>query len=71
MIKPINEFFEAVMVMAEDEAVRNNRLALLKQVTKLSNVIGDLRKLSTLSILHFKDHRFTILDFLYFIKETY
>lgn len=36
--EPITEFFESVMVMAEDESVRTNRLALL------SGIDGDLKK---------------------------
>ena len=29
MKRPIDEFFDRVMVMVEDETIRNNRLALL------------------------------------------
>ncbi len=41
----INRFFDAVMVMDNDAAVRNNRLALLSQVTVLTKEIGDLSKI--------------------------
>ena len=33
--EPIDNFFDAVMVMVEDEAIRRNRLALLTKVRKL------------------------------------
>jgi len=46
MKKPIDEFFDGVMVMAEDEAIRNNRLALLDGIGKLFLRIADFSKLS-------------------------
>ncbi|MBS4007039.1 MAG: glycine--tRNA ligase subunit beta [Clostridium sp.] len=42
---PIDGFFSAVMVMAEDEAVKENRLALLGYVRDLFLVLGDLGKI--------------------------
>lgn len=42
---PVNEFFNAVMVMAEDPRVRNNRLGLLTQLVDLSRSVGDLSKI--------------------------
>lgn len=39
--QPIESFFENVMVMAEDEQVRVNRLALLKQIAKLIFAYAD------------------------------
>ena len=42
---PIEGFFSAVMVMAEDEAVKENRLALLSYVRDLFLVLGDLGKI--------------------------
>ncbi len=45
LIPAINEFFDKVLVMAEDEAVRRNRLALVGQVANLSSGIADLSKL--------------------------
>ncbi|MBS3887252.1 MAG: glycine--tRNA ligase subunit beta [Dethiobacter sp.] len=42
---PIDDFFSAVMVMAEDEAVKGNRLALLTYVRDLFLVLGDLGKI--------------------------
>jgi len=45
LIPSINTFFDKVLVMAEDEAVRRNRLALVGQLANLSNGIADLSKL--------------------------
>jgi len=44
--KPIDDFFNGVMVMVEDEAVRNNRLALLDKIGCLFLRIGDFSKLT-------------------------
>jgi len=38
----IDEFFESVMVMVEDEKVRNNRLALLASVSRFMASVADL-----------------------------
>lgn len=38
---PVDQFFEDVMVMAEDEAVRNNRLALLARLDALCTSVAD------------------------------
>jgi glycyl-tRNA synthetase beta chain len=46
MKKPIDEFFDGVMVMVEDEAIRNNRLALLDGIGKLFLRIADFSKLT-------------------------
>ena len=46
MRKPIDDFFEGVMVMAPDEAVRNNRLALLDKIGALFLRAGDFSKLA-------------------------
>lgn len=43
--EPINAFFDAVMVMAEDEAVRANRLAVLSAVAGDVNRFADFTKL--------------------------
>jgi glycyl-tRNA synthetase beta chain len=45
LIPAITAFFDKVMVMAEDEKVRKNRLALVGQVASLSKGIADLSKL--------------------------
>jgi glycyl-tRNA synthetase beta chain len=43
---PIDEFFDRVMVMVEDEAIRNNRLGLLDKIGKLFLRIADFSKLT-------------------------
>ena len=40
--KPMNDFFEKVMVNAEDEKVRHNRFALLNELRTLLNCVGKL-----------------------------
>jgi glycyl-tRNA synthetase beta chain len=45
--KEVDEFFDKVMVMAEDPAVRENRLALLKKLGDLMNQVADISKLAT------------------------
>lgn len=42
---PVNEFFDRVMVMDENEAKRNNRLALLRDVLTLLGGVADLSRL--------------------------
>jgi glycyl-tRNA synthetase beta chain len=46
MKKPIDDFFDGVMVMVEDEAIRNNRLALLDEIGKLFLRIANFSKLT-------------------------
>ena len=46
MKRPIDEFFDGVMVMVEDEAIRNNRLALLDKIGQLFLKIADFSKLT-------------------------
>ena len=41
----IDKFFEQVMVMAEDEAVRRNRLALLAQLLREFTTIADFSEI--------------------------
>ena len=43
---PIDRFFDDVMVMAEDEALRNNRLALLGELRALFLHVADISRLS-------------------------
>ncbi len=43
---PIDRFFDEVMVMADDEAIRRNRLALLQQTGALFLSIADLAQLN-------------------------
>jgi len=43
--KAVDSFFEEVMVMAEDEAVRKNRLALLAELLREFTTIADFSEL--------------------------
>ncbi|MDR1425166.1 MAG: glycine--tRNA ligase subunit beta [Azoarcus sp.] len=43
---PVDEFFDKVMVNAEEAALRANRLALLKRLRSAMNRVADLSKLS-------------------------
>lgn len=45
LIPTINQFFEAVLVMAEDPAVRANRLGLLQRIANMAKGLADLSKL--------------------------
>jgi glycyl-tRNA synthetase len=45
LIPSINAFFDKVLVMADDEKVKQNRLALVGQIAGLSEGIADLSKL--------------------------
>lgn len=40
--KPVDQFFDEVMVMVEDEAIRNNRLTLLRHLRQLFFQIADI-----------------------------
>ena len=42
VIEPVNAFFDNVMVMDEDENVKNNRLAMLEEVRGIVDAVGDL-----------------------------
>jgi glycyl-tRNA synthetase beta chain len=42
---PVDQFFSNVLVMADDEAVRRNRLGLLAEVVRLVRPIADLSRL--------------------------
>lgn len=43
---PVDRFFDDVMVMADDEAVRDNRLALLSELRALFLDVADISRLS-------------------------
>ena len=43
---PVDRFFDDVMVMADDEAVKNNRLALLGELRSLFLDVADISRLS-------------------------
>ena len=45
--EPVDSFFDEVMVMAEDDAVRNNRLALLNRLRNLFLRVADISLLPT------------------------
>ncbi len=45
--EPVDSFFDEVMVMADDEAVRNNRLALLNRLRNLFLRVADISLLPT------------------------
>ena len=42
---PVDRYFDEVMVMAEEEAVRNNRLALLKRLNRLFIGVADISRI--------------------------
>jgi len=44
--KPVDAFFDSVMVMAEQEALRRNRLALLSDLREAMNRVADISKLA-------------------------
>lgn len=44
--EPVDAFFDGVMVMADDSALRENRLALLAQISGLFETIADFSKIS-------------------------
>jgi len=41
----VNEFFDKVLVMDEDQFLRENRLGLLQRVSKLASAVADFSKL--------------------------
>lgn len=45
LVQPINAFFDNVMVMVEDETIRQNRLALLQDIRDLTNGYADFSQL--------------------------
>ena len=52
---PIDAFFDSLMVVADDPAVRRNRLALLDQLSRLTNDVADLSKLTVKNTTDNKD----------------
>jgi len=46
MKEPVDLFFDEVMVMADDEKIRDNRLSLLTAISQLFLKIGDFSKMS-------------------------
>jgi glycyl-tRNA synthetase len=45
LVRPIDRFFEDVFVMVDEQAVRENRLALLQRIAALTEGIVDLTKI--------------------------
>ena len=43
--KPVDDFFDQVMVMADNEAIKNNRIALLHKMSSLFLHVADLSRL--------------------------
>jgi glycyl-tRNA synthetase beta chain len=43
--KPVDDFFDSVMVMADDEKIKNNRIALLNQMSSLFLRVADMSRL--------------------------
>ena len=43
---PIDTFFDKVMVMAEDERVRANRLALLTAIARMFGQVADFSRIA-------------------------
>ncbi|MBL0699841.1 MAG: glycine--tRNA ligase subunit beta [Desulfosarcina sp.] len=47
MRAPVDDFFDEVLVMADDLKIRNNRLALLGKIAELFNNFADFSRIST------------------------
>lgn len=45
LINPVDTYFEKVFVMTDDQRVKNNRLAMLRQIAALSDGILDFTQL--------------------------
>nr|HID58035.1 glycine--tRNA ligase subunit beta [Desulfobacterales bacterium] len=45
--QPVDEFFDGVMVMVQDDALRKNRLALLQKISQLFSLFADFSRIST------------------------
>jgi len=43
---PVDRFFDDVMVMAEDQKVRHNRLLMLSGLHKMMNRVADISRLA-------------------------
>ena len=46
--KPIDDFFNGVLVMVEDDKIKANRLSLLGKIAHLFFKIGDFSKITTI-----------------------
>jgi glycyl-tRNA synthetase len=47
MIPAINHFFDDVLVMAEDSALRQNRLGLVQRIASLAHGVADMSRLES------------------------
>jgi glycyl-tRNA synthetase beta chain len=45
--KPVDDFFENVMVMAKDDTIKFNRLSLLKEISNIFHRVADFSKIVT------------------------
>lgn len=45
LVVPVNSFFEDVMVMAKEDAIKENRLAILSLVRDIFNGVGDISEI--------------------------
>ena len=45
--KPVDNFFDTVLVMADDEKIRVNRLSLLENISQLFYRVADFSKIVT------------------------
>ncbi|MEN6317995.1 MAG: glycine--tRNA ligase subunit beta [Syntrophaceae bacterium] len=45
--KPVDDFFNNVLVMAKDDAIRFNRLSLLREISNMFHMIADFSKIVT------------------------
>ena len=45
--KPVDDFFNNVLVMAKDETVRFNRLSMLREISEMFHMIADFSKIVT------------------------
>ncbi|MGZ3598117.1 MAG: DALR anticodon-binding domain-containing protein, partial [Syntrophales bacterium] len=45
--KPVDDLFNNVLVMAKDDAVRFNRLSLLREISGVFHMIADFSKIVT------------------------
>ena len=43
LTRPVDRFFDEVLVMAEDEAIRQNRLGLLAALSAVLSTLGNLK----------------------------
>ncbi|MCD6152762.1 MAG: glycine--tRNA ligase subunit beta [Syntrophobacterales bacterium] len=45
--KPVDSFFDAILVMSEDEKIRFNRLSLLEEISRLFHMVADFSRIVT------------------------